>query len=166
MLRDQNKAVLIDFGMASDGNKPKVGGTPISVAPEAKDSIRGPAGDIWALGVVFLVIMGYLEQPRVEGGKDLFQIANVRRKGSDRNAMDIWLAKIQDCVKELPVELDLLAMMLDESPETRITASDLQASLRKLAQESKKAAIQKLRAARLAQPTERRQKMFAGGAAR
>jgi len=127
--QDSEKATLIDFGMATGPDQQTNGGAPPYLSPEAIDGIRGPAADVWALGLVLLQIKRLMEVPAWT-----WQIAihKVKEDGADRPAMRKWLDEIKDCVAQLPATQDLLKRMFDDEAETRITASELQRALRQM----------------------------------
>ncbi|KOS17889.1 MAP kinase kinase MKK2/SSP33 [Escovopsis weberi] len=134
-------AVLCDFGLTTLAtNSPTGGGTPYYIPPEfiARKS-RGPASDVWALGVTMLYTMRKIPFPdsraRQKHPKPLYwQIAGVhnptiphKQFGNGQPAvsqMRDWLTEIQDVREQLNVK-DLLERivreMLTPAPGQRIT---------------------------------------------
>ncbi|KAK0736054.1 kinase-like domain-containing protein [Apiosordaria backusii] len=98
-------AVLIDFGLSSDGTRGSVAetqtaGTPWYVPPEfLRHSItgRGPPGDVWALGVVMLYLRHRLPMPDKSTDWHIWAVAFQR--GPDAAAaigrMATWLKKVE-----------------------------------------------------------------------
>lgn len=69
----QRGAVLIDFEMATfTTGDTSSGGTPWCLPPEFVDSYknRGAPGDIWALGMTMLYVLGKIGLPEKTVGRD------------------------------------------------------------------------------------------------
>jgi len=128
--RQARKATLIDFGLASKPKEVQIGGgTPSWLAPEAIEGIRGPAGDIWAFGLVMLQVSDLITIPR---HSERIQMGEIATDGADQLALLEWLREIRSCVTQLPTKHDLLKRMFDENWKTRITSSELHLALRRL----------------------------------
>ncbi|KAJ9130004.1 CAMK protein kinase, partial [Coniochaeta hoffmannii] len=76
-------AVLIDFGLSTDISDKMVhtGGSPWYIPYEyVEDGRRGVPGDVFALGVVMLFVLGGIRLPEMGAGRLNWRIADVRRK--------------------------------------------------------------------------------------
>lgn len=134
-------AVLCDFGLSTPAsNAPSGGGTPYYVPPEfIGNKLRGPASDVWALGVTMLYLIRKIPFPDVRArrqhAKPLYWlIAGVnnpsaahKQYGNGQPAatqMREWLMEIFDARKQLdrndPLE-QVIYDMLTPSPHQRIT---------------------------------------------
>lgn len=141
-------AVLLDFGLASGTYLHHNGGTPWYVPAEyadvdSQDAARGAPGDVWALGVTMLFVLGLTGLPELdEGGEWL--IARVRDGegggGVDWQRMDKWLGKVKRWRGELAAAVEekgqqkgvterIVAHMLEPRPGKRITATEAVAEL-------------------------------------
>lgn len=62
-------AVLLDFGLAESSASPRpTGGTPWYMPPESlSQKVRGAPGDVWALGVTMLYVLGEIQLPERTG---------------------------------------------------------------------------------------------------
>lgn len=134
-------AVLCDFGLSTPAaNPPSGGGTPYYVPPEfIGQNLRGPASDVWALGVTMLYVLRKIQYPDARAHRNharplYWQIAainnpnvNHRRVGNGQSAatqMRDWLVEIFDARKTLDARDTLervVSEMLDPQPQKRIT---------------------------------------------
>ncbi|KAI0433876.1 mitogen-activated protein kinase [Xylaria sp. FL1042] len=132
-------AVLCDFGLSTRTVDPATnGGTPYYVPPEfIGQKLRGPASDVWALGVTMLYVLGKIPFPDARGvrghPKQLYWIiADLnRRHGQPSNRtssavtqMQQWLSEVNEAKAQLnhrdKIEL-LVFQMLTPNPLQRIT---------------------------------------------
>lgn len=152
MYNRERGAVLCDFGMSYDKSAPqeRIGGTPYYIGPEYIGSkLRGAPGDVWALGVVMLYVLGKIGLPETRALKShpkqlYWQIREVNASSqAQRNQpgydgrtaaqkMQIWLGDVSDAKARLnlkdPVER-LVADMLAFKPSQRITMGKVVAEL-------------------------------------
>ncbi|KAI1323564.1 mitogen-activated protein kinase [Xylariaceae sp. FL0255] len=132
-------AVLCDFGLSTRTVDPATnGGTPYYVPPEfIGQKLRGPASDVWALGVTMLYVLKKTPFPDARGRqghpKQLYwMIADLNRKhghhpgraSSAVGQMQQWLSEVNEAKKLLNprdrVEW-LVLQMLKANPSQRIT---------------------------------------------
>ncbi|KAI0839285.1 kinase-like protein [Hypoxylon sp. FL0890] len=137
-------AVLCDFGLSTRTTDPATnGGTPYYVPPEfIGQKLRGPASDVWALGVTMLYVMRKIPFPDARGRqghpKQLYwMIADLNRKPPPHHGhhtssratsavlqMQQWLSEVHEAKGHLnrrdPVEF-LVLQMLTPNPNQRIT---------------------------------------------
>ncbi|KAI1766150.1 kinase-like protein [Hypoxylon sp. FL1150] len=151
-------AVLCDFGLSTRTADPATnGGTPYYVPPEfIGQKSRGPASDVWALGVTMLYVLRKMPFPDARGRqghpKQLYwMIADLNRKppppthghhhhhASGRAAsavsqMQQWLGEVHDAKSHLNprdrVEF-LVLQMLTPNPNQRITMAKVMNELLK-----------------------------------
>lgn len=124
-------SVLIDFGAAlnhkilpPDWFNPS--GTPPYAPPEFLQRKKGSAGDVWALGVTILFAFKYIKLPDGE-----WILPHVFEDDMVLGEMRSWLNEIEGWRKELIDGTDgLLAEMLEQDPNKRIVAEDLELQLR------------------------------------
>lgn len=133
-------AVLCDFGLSTlAANSPTSGGTPYYVPPEfIGRKLRGPASDVWALGVTMLYVMRKIPFPdsraRRHHPRPLYwQIAGVNNPATPHkigngqpavNQMRDWLTEIFNAREKLSArdKLERLVFeMLTPNPHQRIT---------------------------------------------
>ena len=134
-------AVLLDFGMATEGNQRQRGGTPWYLPREYYDTgFTSPAGDVWALGVTLLYTLGVIPLPdRPENvPENHWQIGNARRRTEpDYGKMDCWFERINHIRETKLDRRDLLQSlvhdMLESDSKRRITAADIHSQLSKVA---------------------------------
>ena len=138
-------AVLCDFGLSTPAAKaPSGGGTPYYVPPEfIQRKLRGPASDVWALGVTMLYVLGKISFPdsraRRRHAKPLYwQIAGInnpniphKQYGNGQpavNQMRDWLMEVFNARDTLNCE-DLLQRlvydMLTPNPQHRISMASV-----------------------------------------
>lgn len=138
-------AVLCDFGMSTvTSSPPGGGGTPYYIPPEfIGRKLRGPAADVWAMGVTMLYLLRKLPLPesraRPQGGnRQLYWlIAGVnnpqvtQKYGNGQPAalqMRAWLTEIYDATQNLDKEDRLeriVKEMLTPNPAQRITMASI-----------------------------------------
>ncbi|CAN8101202.1 unnamed protein product [Discula destructiva] len=144
MYTRERGAVLCDFGMSFKKTdlQGSIGGTPYYIGPEyLGQKLRGTPGDVWALGVTMLYVLGKIGLPDVRGDRrhprqlywlirDLNESAQVQAKqpGYDgytaAQKMQSWLGEVNDASRRLNrkdlVERIVMAM-LELKPKERIT---------------------------------------------
>lgn len=129
-------AVLMDFGMADSVatmEKPQ-GGTPWFVPPEVLDGgIRGFPGDIYALGVTMLLILGKITLPSSLG--EPVHIYQLHDKDSpSHKRTKAWFASIKKVrYNNLNLENEverLIFEMLHEKSVARVEAATIELALR------------------------------------
>lgn len=126
-------AVLLDFGLACYSSTPTrmIGGSPWYIPPEYLiGKSRGYAGDMWALGITMLYLLGAISLP--DHHTPGWIIANLFKFGDDYKRMELWLEKVESKRQEL-CESDglnkikvLVAQMLHNKAEERVTAAELE----------------------------------------
>lgn len=134
-------AVLCDFGLSTPAAKaPSSGGTPYYVPPEfIGRKLRGPASDVWALGVTMLYLLRKISFPdsraRQKHPRPLYwQIAGInnqtvpyRQFGNGQpavNQMRDWLTEVFEARESLILHDRLERLvhgMLTPNPQQRIT---------------------------------------------
>lgn len=134
----QRGPVLIDFGWSSNGYV-HTAGSPWYIPPEyAKKGERGVAGDIFALGVVMLFLLGMIPLPELQSPPLIWHISRLRGGGPETfaaiEAMNRWLMIVQEAAKEFTVGLDdygdmgvgdIVARMVDNEVKGRITGPQI-----------------------------------------
>lgn len=107
--------VLIDFGWSSSCLTGKVGhcaGTPWYIPPEYRHSgERGRPGDVFALGVVMLFLLGRIPLPELQLPPLNWRISHLRGTNSTTKAMDEmnkWLNIVQIATRKLDQSPDLI----------------------------------------------------------
>ncbi|KAI1454658.1 kinase-like protein [Annulohypoxylon moriforme] len=145
-------AVLCDFGLSTRSTDPATnGGTPYYVPPEfIGQKLRGPASDVWALGVTMLYVLKKIPFPDARGRqghpKQLYwMIADLNRKppphhghhskaSSAVTQMQQWLSEVNEAKGRLSsrdrVE-SLVLQMLTPNPNQRITMARVMSELLK-----------------------------------
>ncbi|KAI1183377.1 mitogen-activated protein kinase [Nemania serpens] len=140
-------AVLCDFGLSTRTTDPATnGGTPYYVPPEfIGQKLRGPASDVWALGVTMLYVLRKIPFPDARGvrghPKQLYwMIADLNRKhghNSHRTSsavaqMQQWLSEVNEAKTQLnprdKIEF-LVLQMLTPNPHQRITMAKVMSEL-------------------------------------
>ncbi|KDN69570.1 putative serine/threonine protein kinase-20 [Colletotrichum sublineola] len=133
-------AVLLDFGLATTiDEKGLPGGTPWYIPPDLViQRTRGTPGDVWALGITMLYVLGKITLPeRTTRG---WLIRNVtKRHGEARERLLDWL----DIVACARAKLDRTGMventvfqMLEPGSDSRIQATQIAADLQDLRETS------------------------------
>ncbi|KAL8290980.1 hypothetical protein RB601_003666 [Gaeumannomyces tritici] len=128
-------AVFLDFGLASsEKDSSRAGGSPWYVPPEAAD-IRtltcGFAGDIWALGVVMLYVLGKIQLP--ERSVKEWRLARIRDHASRAYMQKMeWVrsvVKARDTLDTRDVVERVVHATLEHKPQARINAAQMVAML-------------------------------------
>ena len=128
-----NKIVLIDFGMAccvTDVVASPGFGTPCYLPPEAAiRSLRGREADMWAFGVVMLMVLGIC---------DLREMPSWDLKQDEESGFvqhNKWIAKVKGMIKTLPQTPtgNLVRQMLAERASQRIKPASIVESLHEVA---------------------------------
>ncbi|KAK1514244.1 serine/threonine protein kinase-20 [Colletotrichum abscissum] len=129
-------AVLLDFGLATTMDEKELpGGTPWYVPPDLiVQRTRGTPGDVWALGVTMLYVLGKITLPeKTTRGWLIRNVTN--RHGEARERLLGWL----DHVASARVRLDRSDMvektvfrMLEPGINSRLHASQIAASVEDL----------------------------------
>ena len=145
-------AVLCDFGLSTQSNKPATtGGTPYYVPPEfIGRKLRGAPSDVWALGITMLYVLRKISFPDARGRQTharplYWMIADLNRPMHHRSTaaggssapsavqqMQVWLSEINEAKDRLNLadKLErLVAEMLVPNPNQRITMRRLMAEL-------------------------------------
>ncbi|KAL8383646.1 hypothetical protein RB595_010715 [Gaeumannomyces hyphopodioides] len=128
-------AVLLDFGLASsEKDSSQAGGSPWYVPPEAADTkspTRGFAGDVWALGVVMLYVLGRIQLP----GRSVkeWRLARIRDHASSAYMQKMeWVrsvANARDTLDTRDVVERIVHATLLHKPQARINAAQMVAML-------------------------------------
>lgn len=128
-------AVLIDFGLSSELTDRTVhtGGTPWYIPPEftGDRGQRGTPGDVFALGVVMLYVLGRLPLPERHPAKLQWNIFESLNLGSEAAAtMESWIRIVQDASRGIDSALSsrlekLVSGMVTSDPAQRITLGRL-----------------------------------------
>lgn len=155
MYTRERGAVLCDFGMSFDKTAPQanIGGTPYYIGPEyIGQRLRGMPGDVWALGVTMLYVLGKIGFPDARSDrrhpKQLYwQIRDLnespqyqaRQPGFDgRTAaqkMQSWLLEVNEATRRLnrkDMVQGLVMGMLELKPKDRITMGKVVATFAKV----------------------------------
>lgn len=155
MYNRERGAVLCDFGMSFDktAHQGSIGGTPYYIGPEyLGQKLRGAPGDVWALGVTMLYVLGKIGLPDARGDRrhprqlywqirDLNAPAHVQRTQSGYDEltaaqkMHIWLGEVNDAARRLnrkDVVERLVMGMLELKPQERITMKKVVEALAKV----------------------------------
>lgn len=108
------------------------GGTSRFVPPEyLHNVVRGAPGDVWALAVTMLFIMGKVTD--IATAPNRWSIAKASVQGSsDRKQMQSWLnlvRKLRDALDTTDVVEGIMYEMLDSNSKKRITAREIEARL-------------------------------------
>ncbi|KAK2055568.1 kinase-like protein [Colletotrichum caudatum] len=133
-------AVLLDFGLATTiDEKGLPGGTPWYIPPDlVVQRTRGTPGDVWALGITMLYVLGKITLPeRTTRGWLIRNVTN--RHGEARERLLGWL----DIVARARAKLDRTSMventvfqMLEPGSDSRIQATQIAAGLQDLRETS------------------------------
>lgn len=145
-------AVLCDFGMSFEkaANQERIGGTPYYIGPEyIGHKLRGASGDVWALGVTMLYVLGRIGLPDARGAKNhprqlYWQIRDLNaspqwqrsQPGYDgrtaEQKMRLWLTDINEAKMRLDTDNPFERVvweMLERNPNRRITMRRVVAEL-------------------------------------
>ncbi|KAI0203551.1 mitogen-activated protein kinase [Astrocystis sublimbata] len=143
-------AVLCDFGLSTRTVDPATnGGTPYYVPPEfIGQKLRGPASDVFALGVTMLYVLRKISFPDARGvrghPKQLYwMIADLNRKHAHAHAsnrttpsavsqMQQWLSEVNEAKGHLNTrdKIEFLVLqMLTPNPHQRITMAKVMSEL-------------------------------------
>lgn len=121
-------AVLIDFGLSTGPRTVHAGGTPWYIPAEyAIRNRRGAPGDIFALGVVMLFVLGKIPLPGCDARQLYWKIADVRasRNGAKETMFD-WLSVVEQAAEDLPEDFQgSLVKQLLHPYQLRIDAAQL-----------------------------------------
>jgi serine/threonine protein kinase len=129
-------SVLIDFGAALNHKVLPPGwfspsGTPSYAPPEFLQRRKGNAGDVWALGVTMLFAFGYIKLPDGE-----WILPHVFEQELVLEEMKSWLGEVEDWRRKVLAGKNasdgLLAGMLEQDPDKRIVAVELELRLKAL----------------------------------
>ncbi|KAL9477277.1 hypothetical protein ACSS6W_007118 [Trichoderma asperelloides] len=130
-------AVLIDFGLATSANEWNAGGTPWYLPPDLLDyNSRGSPGDIWALGITMLYLLGRIKYP--ENNKPGWLMRELNHNGNSRKRMEDWLQYILTVRAGLsPVNMGtgrnklehIVFNMLESDSDLRINAENIISTL-------------------------------------
>ncbi|KAL7820922.1 hypothetical protein V8C26DRAFT_391947 [Trichoderma gracile] len=98
--------VLIDFGWSTDSETVHVAGSPWYVPPEyPRDGTRGPAGDIFAFGIVMLFLMRKIPLPELLSPPLRWHIGHLRSKGPEAlealEKMTRWVRMIEGVLDQV-----------------------------------------------------------------
>ncbi len=138
-------AVLCDMGLATVQGARVGGGTPWYVGPElirglggSDDTGRGPRGDIWAVGVMMLYVLGKMSFPDTRGQRNhprysfwMIADANDRTKSAPMR-MQAWLTEVRQLRAGLDVHDQIERLvhgMLAPHPKERPTATQILSEL-------------------------------------
>lgn len=131
---DHQTAKLCDFGHARDIDEAvRGGGTHYYIAPEfLLSSETSAASDIWALGITMLYVLNVIPLPGSEPDAEIWQIHKLKDDKKERRKMRKWLRTVAEAKSIIPSRWSLLSEMLDQDPETRITAKVLTQKLKNM----------------------------------
>lgn len=117
--------VLIDLGLASFGDKAANGGTPWYLPPEFMETVsRGPKGDVYALGVTMLYVLGKIRLPEREPGWDIFKVGKLEQDWQKMKAWVIGTQAARASLRDSGVEL-IVTEMLIQGAQGRVTAQEV-----------------------------------------
>ncbi|KAL6789448.1 kinase-like domain-containing protein [Trichoderma sp. SZMC 28013] len=131
-------AVLLDFGASYNVKSyVRTSGTPWYLPPEYLHvderghpcPRRGFPGDIWALGVTMLYLLGKCRPEKTKN----WLVGQVYQNGPDRARMQSWIKSVAEYRKQLEEADDgigrLVSQMLHDIVQSRVTAAELQAKV-------------------------------------
>ncbi|KAK0755574.1 hypothetical protein N5P37_011816 [Trichoderma harzianum] len=124
-------AVLLDFGISYDVHSiVRSSGTPWYLPPEyVKHGRRGFPGDMWALGITMLYLLGKCRPEKTKR----WHIGKMHKDGPDRARMQSWIQSVAEYREQLKTADDgigrLVSQMLDDNFRSRVTAAKLQAGV-------------------------------------
>lgn len=129
-------AVFLDFGLAVDNSVSTrlTGGTIWYLPPEWLDKghVSGAAGDVWALGVTMLYLLGLITFPADKKEMGCIFAAHEEPRSEARAKMENWLRRVERARQMLRKEDALHSVvdaMLDTKRNTRITAKEIEERL-------------------------------------
>ncbi|UKZ77749.1 hypothetical protein TrVFT333_005475 [Trichoderma virens FT-333] len=145
--------VLIDFGWSSDTKTIHTAGSPWYIPPEyQRHGTRGPAGDVFAFGVVMLYLIRRIPLPELLSPRLRWQIHHLRSGGPESvkatETMAQWLQIIEETVSELlsvgnegdgRILEVTVAQMVEFEAENRLTADEIIQMLSDRAKQSDRA---------------------------
>lgn len=144
MYNRERGAVLCDFGMSYEKSAPqeRIGGTPYYIGPEyIGQKLRGAPGDVWALGVTMLYVLGKIGLPDARAIKThprqlYWQIREINASTQSQRSqagydgctaaqkMQIWLNDVNSAKARLDLK-DAVERLVEEmlafKPSQRIT---------------------------------------------
>jgi len=126
---DTRHAVLIDFGAAiiTQPDQPVAfnpSGTPPYAPPEFLMRRKCAKGDVWALGITVLFVLGFVRLPDGE-----WILPHVFTDNAVLQDMARWLHEVTSWGVRLTETEPLLAWMLHGQPDSRVSAGDLHVGL-------------------------------------
>lgn len=129
-------AVLIDFGLATRNSEFRAGGTRWYVPPDLIDeNSRGLPGDVWALGITILYLLGKIQYP--DSNKLFWDINGLNSKDNE-DKMETWLEHISEARAKLsPINVgtrlshleSIVFNMLERDSELRFAAEEILSAL-------------------------------------
>lgn len=132
-------AVLIDFGLATTYNEVNAGGTPWYLPPDLLiTSSRGSPGDVWALGITMLYLLGKITYPEKDPKQPGWALLNLLHNEENQNQMKRWLQHISSARAELiPVDRgtgiskleSIVFNMVEVDRELRFNAEEIVSAL-------------------------------------
>ncbi|KAH0430369.1 hypothetical protein CcaCcLH18_07881 [Colletotrichum camelliae] len=134
--------VLLDFGLATTANEKGLpGGTPWYIPPDlVVQRTRGTPGDVWALGVTMLYVLGKITLPeRTSRGWLIRDV--VTRDGEAREYLMIWLdivARAREKLGRADMVEDHVFHMLEPGSNARIKAAKIAAAFEDVAKAAAK----------------------------
>lgn len=154
MYNRERGAVLCDFGMSYEKSAPqeRIGGTPYYIGPEyIGQKLRGAPGDVWALGVTMLYVLGKIGLPDARAMKThprqlYWQIREINASTQSQRSqpgfdgrtaaqkMQLWLSDVSSAKARLNLQDTverLVAEMLALNPNQRVTMRKVVAELAK-----------------------------------
>lgn len=126
-------AVLLDFGISYHVHSiVRSSGTPWYLPPEYMPEYithrrRGFPGDMWALGITMLYVLGKCRPEKTKR----WCIEKMHEDGPDRARMQSWMQSVAEYREQLKTADDgigrLVSQMLDDNFRSRVTAAELRA---------------------------------------
>lgn len=127
-----DRAVLLDFGLGSRHDE-TTGGTPWYVPPDfIIEGTRGARGDVWALGVTMLYVLGKIGLPEKNRS---WLIRDARKQGGEAHKrMTDWLkvvARARETLNCADLVEGLVYQMLEPKSKMRVEAAQIFAAFEK-----------------------------------
>ncbi|KAL7946324.1 kinase-like domain-containing protein [Trichoderma barbatum] len=123
-------AVLIDFGMATSIEE-RAGGTPWYLPPDIlENGSRGLPGDVWALGITMLYVLGIIKLP--ERDFSGWMLGDLSKTNQNGQKMMKWLDAVASTRAALDQKNDfenIVFKMLEPKGSLRIKAADIVSGL-------------------------------------